>query len=561
MERATSFVMCRRHGFPSRAGEGGMALLAAGLGLMLALACPCRADGPGPTVEQWGIFEIALGGPRDGNPYTDVQLTAVFAHGAEKHEVTGFYDGDGVYRVRFMPEGQGVWTYTTSSNRAQLDGRLGEFVAGPPSPGNHGPVRVRNTYHFAYEDGAPYRPIGTTCYTWIHRPEELQEQTLRTLAGSPFNKLRMCVFPQDQASDFMPPAIFPFEGTPPRRWDTSRFNPEFFRHLEKRVGQLRGLGIECDLILFHPYGKTWGFDGMDAASDDRYVRYVVARLAAYRNIWWSLANEYDHISTKTEGDWDRLFQVVQASDPYGHLRSIHNGNRVYDNNRPWVTHASMQDGPAVEDTQRPELLRQVYRKPVVFDEVQYEGNSTARWAQLSGREMVHRFWCGTVAGTYVGHSEYFKSPHDVVWLGEGGVLRGESPPRIAFLKAILDASPPSGINPIDRWQDSGIGGKAGEYYLMYFGRGAPVSWRFEIPSNGVTEGMRFHADVLDTWNMTVTPVPGEFTVVRRDEHSFVDRDGRPIALPGQQGVAVRLIRIGAADGARGAGPSPGAAAP
>ena len=30
-----------------------------------------------------------------------------------------------------------------------------------------------------------------------------------------------------------------------------------------------------------------------AAVDDRYLRYVVARLAAYRNVWWSLANEYD----------------------------------------------------------------------------------------------------------------------------------------------------------------------------------------------------------------------------------------------------------------------------
>jgi hypothetical protein len=214
----------------------------------------------------------------------------------------------------------------------------------------------------------------------------------------------------------------------------------------------------------------------------------------------------------------------------------------------------MQDGPAVEDTQRPELLRRAYRKPVVFDEVQYEGNSTARWAQLSGREMVHRFWCGTVAGTYVGHSEYFTSPHDIVWLGEGGVLKGESPPRIAFLKAILDSSPSTGIDPIDRWQDSGIGGKAGEYYLLYFGHQAPVAWNFEIPSKGVTDGMRFRADILDTWNMTVTPVPGEFTVVRRDAHSFVDRDARPIALPGQPGVALRLIRIGGSGEASGASP-------
>jgi hypothetical protein len=354
----------------------------------------------------------------------------------------------------------------------------------------------------------------------------------------------MCVFPQDQASDYMPPTRFPFAGTPPRQWDTTRFNPEFFRHLETRVGQLRDLGIECDLILFHNYGSTWQFDRMDAAGDDRYVRYTVARLAAYRNIWWSMANEFDHMHSKTEADWDRMFQIVQAEDPYGHLRSIHNGNQVYDNNKPWVTHASMQDGAAVEDTQRPELLRRAYRKPVVFDEVQYEGNSVSRWAQLSGREMVHRFWCGFVAGTYVGHSEYINAPHDIVWLGEGGVLRGESPPRIAFLRKILEESPPSGIDPIDRWQDSGIGGKAGEYYLIYFGHASPGAWKFEIPSKGVADGMSFHADVIDTWNMTIIAVPGEFVAKRRDAYSFVDSDGRSVALPGQPGIAVRLTRGG-----------------
>jgi hypothetical protein len=520
------------------------AVVPSALLLAFGSACFARAEGSSRAVERWGVFEIALTGPKAGNPYNDVQLTAVFVTGARTVKVVGFYDGDGVYRVRFMPDALGDWHYRTSSNIPSLEGLRGTFTAGPPSAGNHGPVRVHNMYHFAYADGTPFRPIGTTCYTWIHRTEELQEQTLKTLAQAPFNKLRMCVFPQDHASDFMPPTLFPFVGVPPHNWDFSQLNPGFFRRLEKRVEQLRDLGVECDLILFHPYGKIWGFDRMDPTSDDRYVRYVLARLAAYRNIWWSIANEYDFIPTKTTRDWDRLFQIVQADDPYGHLRSIHNGNLVYNNNQPWVTHVSMQDGPAVEDPQRPELLRRAYRKPVIYDEVQYEGDSGFRWAQLTGREMVHRIWCGTVAGTYVGHSEYFTAPHNIVWLGEGGVLKGESPSRIAFLKRILDDSPSSGIDPIDRWQDSGIGGKAGEYYLLYFGHQAPVAWKFEIPSNRVADGMEFHGDVLDTWEMTVTPVPGVFITKRKDTHSFIDRDARSITLPGKPGIAIRLRKIG-----------------
>lgn len=513
--------------------------------LLLAGSSLRSADSLPTPVERWGRFEVALDGPSAGNPFAEVNLSAVFSHGAKSVSVAGFYDGDGRYRIRFMPDETGEWHYRTSSNAAILAGRTGSLLVGPPSRGNHGPVGVRYIYHFGYADGTAYVPIGTTSYTWIHRPEDLQELTLKTLAASPFNKLRMCVFPQDHGSDFMPPSIFPFAGTPPRRWDFARYNPAFFQLLEKRVGQLRDLGIECDLILIHPYGKTWGFDTMAPAQDDAYVRYVVARLGAYRNIWWSLANEYDYVPTKTEKDWDRLFHVVLAADPYSHLRSIHNGTLVYNNNHSWVTHASMQDGPAVENIRGSELLRRAYRKPVVFDEVCYEGDSPFRWAQLSGQEMVNRIWNGTVGGAYVGHSEYFNAPHDLVWLGQGGVLKGTSPRRIGFLRQIVEAGPASGIDPIDRWGDTDLGGKAGEYYLAYFGHAAPRSWKFEIPSLGARENLEFTADVIDTWNMTVTRVPHTFVTGKKDGHRFSDREGRAIALPGTPAIAIRLQRVNA----------------
>jgi hypothetical protein len=105
---------------------------------------------------------------------------------------------------------------------------------------------------------------------------------------------------------------------------------------------------------------------------------------------------------------------VQASDPYGHLRSIHNGMLIYNHMQPWVTHVSIQNGSAVEDFGRAVIYRDVYRKPVVFDEVKYEGNLPQRWGNLSPEEMVLRFWEGTIAGTYVGHGETYLDPHDII---------------------------------------------------------------------------------------------------------------------------------------------------
>ncbi len=73
---------------------------------------------------------------------------------------------------------------------------------------------------------------------------------------------------------------------------------------------------------------------MDPASDDRYVRYVVARLSAFRNVWWSLANEFDLLFDKTEADWERWAGIVQRWDATDHLRSIHNCRVLYDQTRP-----------------------------------------------------------------------------------------------------------------------------------------------------------------------------------------------------------------------------------
>jgi hypothetical protein len=506
------------------------------------------SSAPADTVPQWGVYEVVLNGPTNGNPFLDVSFSAVFNNGSKSVEAAGFYDGDGIYRIRFMPDTPGRWQYETKANRGELTDKTGTITVTPPGKGNHGPVCVHNIYHFAYADGTPFVQIGTTIYNWLDTPEELQEETLQTLAASPFNKARMLLTPQRTAyrTNF-PPPLWPLAGKPPHDWDYARFNPEYFRHYEKRIEQLRDLGIEADLILFNPYGR-WGFEKMDAAGDERYVRYVVARFGAYRNVWWSLANEWDFLRTKTEADWDRLGALVQQCDPYNHLRSIHNGNLLYDHNKPWVTHASIQNGVAVEAPGSAELYRDVYRKPVVYDEVKYEGDAKYRWADLSGPEMVHRFWCGTIGGTYVGHGDYFTTVVEDTWTSFGGKLRGESAPRLAFLRKILEAGPADGLEPIDKWNDPDTAGQAGEYYLTYFGKAAPTNWTFQLYKRGVTDGMKFKVDVIDTWNMTITPVAGEFVTRKKDNYYFVDAQNRSVPLPGKPGIALRITNVGGGSG-------------
>ena len=78
----------------------------------------------------------------------------------------------------------------------------------------------------------------------------------------------------------------------------------------------------------------------------------------------------------------------------------------------------------------------------------------------------------------------------------------------------------------------------------------PSRRRADIQS---ADGLKFTVEMLDTWNMTVTPVPGEFTLKKKDNYSFADKDGRAIPLPGKPYQAIRLKVISGAPGSRSPG--------
>ncbi len=480
----------------------------------LAMLGLLAGNGLAAEVEQWGVWEASLHGPRDGNPHLDVKLSAMFRHDGNAVQVSGFYEGDGTYKFRFSPPSQGTWRYETRCNRPELDGKSGEFLVGPPAVNNHGPVQVFQTHYLRYADGSSYHQFGTTCYAWAHQPRALQEQTLRTLAASPFNKIRFCVFPKSYNYNMNEPELFAFEKGADGKFDFNRPVPAFWRLFEQRILDLQRLGIEADIILWHPYDR-WGFAEMSDAEDDRYLRYCIARLGAFRNVWWSLANEYDFMTDRRPGghggnkqweDWDRFFSILQKEDPHQRLRGIHNGSKWYDHTKDWVTHASLQ----TSDMKGGVRFRAQYRKPVIYDECRYEGNIPQGWGNLTAREMVQRFWLGTLSGSYVGHGETYKHPQDILWWSKGGVLHGQSPVRIRWLKDFMSKAPAfHELQPLGDDKGHFLLGKPGEYYLLYCPdrRNQTLTLAGDRP---------YKIDAVDPWEMTITPVgtapPGEFAV-------------------------------------------------
>lgn len=463
--------------------------------------------------------EITFRGPSHGNPFTDVELSATFRADDTTVKIGGFYDGEGVYRLRFLPPHEATWQFETTSNARSLDGIQGAIIVGGSA--ERGPTHVAEQFHFKYADGTPYLPLGTTSYAWTHQPEELQEETLRSLERAPFNKIRMALFPKSMIYNANEPERFLFERHADGSWDTTRFDLEYFAHLEHRLDQLDKLGIVADIILFHPYDR-WGFAALGATADDRYLTYVARRLSAFSNIWWSMANEYDLLTAKRAEDWDRLAGIVQANDPVGHPLSIHNWVEVFDYSADWATHASIQRGDFKIGESISKWRRQ-WGKPVVVDEFGYEGDIDQGWGNVTAEEVVRMFWHGTMHGGYLTHGETYWNPEEVIWWSKGGTFRGESQERLAFLAQIVAASPSGRLEPLPSEWDAPWAGVPGEYLVGYYGDRRPIFRTVRLP-----EGMSARIEIIDTWNMEVTEVPGT--------HKGEVR----IDLPARQYIAVRI---------------------
>ncbi len=466
-------------------------------------------------VEKYGCVCIALRGKGTGIP------CAVFQNGERSQTVRGFAVGRYDAQVRFMPEMEGVWTYKADWDSVHEEG---DFLCVPNRGNNHGPVRTEGS-HFRYADGTPYVPVGTTCYAWVHQKDSLICQTLQSLRAAPFNKVRMCVFPKSTMFNGNDPDRYPFARTAEGTWDVSQPDEIFWQRFEDIINALEALGIEADLILFHPYDR-WGFSTLSRAENLAYLDYCVRRLAAFRNVWWSLSNEYDLVFSKTAEDWDRFGAFLAANDPYRHLISAHNWLTPYPK-RNWMSHVSWQGN----DMQTAFRLRMRYGLPVIVDELGYEGDIAFDWGNLSAFTLVDRMWTAVAFGCYATHGETFYRQDEVLWWSKGGTLYGEAPARIRFLREVLE-SLPGPMEPMckDVMKDPASMAKGPEhaalvrriwdekppeireiflnefiqpvgvhpdYRLIYFGRHCRAYADLELPENGM-----YDVEMLDVWEMT-----------------------------------------------------------
>ena len=337
------------------------------------------------NVPLWGKFEKAFTAQGGAQPETDLNVEFRSPSG-KLHDVLGFWDGGKTWRVRFMPDEPGTWTYTTRSEPSWegLDGQTGEFVCRREESANpfyrHGAIRVApNRRYFQHADGTPFFWLGDTVWYGAGLSHKADwEVYLNDRVAKHFTVVHFNVvaprngMPADENGEIS------FTGT-----DPIRINPKFYQRLDERVDAVTAHGLLAAIVL------TWGLRPVDSGNYlpekevVRLVRYLEARYGA-NHVVWILTGDADYVGAKG-ARWRRIGRAAFGGRPHAPVTS-HPGGMIW----PWDAFREekwldfliyqsghgddantlrwLNSGPATEDWHEPPA------RPIINLEPPYEGH-------------------------------------------------------------------------------------------------------------------------------------------------------------------------------------------
>jgi len=335
-----------------------------------------RVDRPDkePTTEipLYGLCEVAFKPEKPlklANPFADATLTATFVAPDDRNiRVSGFYAGDGTWKVRGTLDQEGAWYYRV------------DFKAGDAAEVRHGgakcvpskaPGFVRiardNPRFLAFADGSRFYPIGTGTEA-LGAPNaagepantpEVWEAYLLACAKAGMNKSRIFLLevpwvPAATVQRHPDLSPWPLRGDG-AGYDLTRFSLGFWDKLDAVIAEGAKAGIVFELTVFdetglaegngnrwslHPFNERNGgplaglagcptfYDLSNAANraaQEAYVGYLLARTAAYPNVYYELSNEMNRrgsagaLGLRWVEHWAAF---LREHDPYDHLVSL-----------------------------------------------------------------------------------------------------------------------------------------------------------------------------------------------------------------------------------------------
>lgn len=147
-----------------------------------------------------------------------------------------------------------------------------------------------------------------------------------------------------------------------------------------------------------------------------YIKYIIVCLVFFRNVWWFMVNEWDYVKVKIVDDWKLLMKIVVENDFYCYLCFIYGVMVIYFDY--WMfefIYVSIQDEVLVLSFIVFVILRKIYCKLVICDEVGYEGNLFYCWGRLSLQQMICFILNGLLGGIYVIYGECYQQGNEFIF--------------------------------------------------------------------------------------------------------------------------------------------------
>ncbi|HWM90724.1 MAG TPA: DUF5060 domain-containing protein [Thermoanaerobaculia bacterium] len=400
------------------------------------------------------------------NPFTSVTLTAsVGSPSGKTYTVRGFFDGDGeggpagdVFKLRLFADEHGTWTWTTTSNRAELNGKSGSFLCSGTLPGvfADGPIVINPAQPrvFRHRHGRPVYLIGKFLdaeapadirFSHTLFSEEMDDEDKEAMFARhqdmDLNKMNVYVA---NKGDYQHVSTTPWIGTSTNN-DKTRFDLGRWHQYESWVRRLRDSGMAAQLWFF---ADDSGFGDLPDADRKRLIEYGMARLSGYVNTLFILALEWQEGWTPAEVESHA--EYLHAHNPWDRLVSVHGiTGRFQFPSEPWADYMDIQAGNnswhgQVHDTGL--LHRTLAAKPLIQEEHGMGEEDTAH---------RQKAWAAFTAGA--------------ASTGTGAFLK----PLSRFASTVrFERLEPSLLRVLSG--DAYAAEEPGRFYLVYFHEGGPA---------------------------------------------------------------------------------------
>lgn len=359
------------------------------------------------TARLFGVHEISLSGTvSDSNPFEAVAQVTFNSPSGAAVTVDAFYDGDATWRARVYVNEVGSWTWSSESHDdSRLDGHTGAFTAVESDLRGMLKRHPQNPRQWITDNNEWFLHINDTAYRLFNSEEPLWQEYIHDNVEMGITAVRSGSLGGWAWGADDPDSNYPWDGD-----DVSRYNLEKFQTTDERLGWMLNHypSLYIQMIIFGQI--DWQTDEVGAiwvdlpqSVRDNTMRYMVARWAAFPQIFWLAVNDMGCTGKfPNNREFGReVGQYFAAHDPWHHLVSVSPSRQMAfcylgEEDSDWVSYIHLQERFALgaEEIEK----YQEYPLHVFLAEVYYEQDHETRYPRFPRYAQRWLFWSWILSG-------------------------------------------------------------------------------------------------------------------------------------------------------------------